>query len=85
MMFWSQPRQSQSTANYSPTSAFASTEPANLENAWTSLMGMRMVSGNAWTDAYLAAFAIEAGLRMITFDQGMRKWPGLALELLSQI
>ena len=57
-------------------------KPANLENAWTSLMSMRSVRGNTWTDTYLAAFAIEADLRMITFDQGMRRWPGLALELL---
>ena len=57
-------------------------EPANLENAWVSLMSIGAASGSAWTDAYLAAFAMEASFRLISFDRGMRRWPGLALELL---
>ena len=56
-------------------------EPSNLENAWVSLMSMHSASGSTWTDAYLAAFAIEAKFRLISFDRGMRRWPGLALEL----
>jgi len=57
-------------------------EPPNLENAWVSLMSMHSASGSTWTDAYLAAFAMEAKFRLISFDRGMRRWPGLALELL---
>ena len=57
-------------------------EPSNLENAWVSLMSMHSASGSTWTDAYLAAFATEAKFRLISFDRGMRRWPGLALELL---
>jgi hypothetical protein len=57
-------------------------EPPNIENVWVSLMSMSAASGSTWTDAYLAAFALEAGSRLISFDRGMRRWPGLALELL---
>lgn len=32
-----------------------------------------------WTDAYLAAFAHLAGLRMVSFDTGFTKYGGLAL------
>ena len=32
-----------------------------------------------WTDAYLAAFAHLAGLRMVSFDKGFTKYGGLAL------
>ena len=56
-------------------------EPPNLEDAWLSLMSMHSASGSAWTDAYLAAFAMEAKFRLIIFDRGMRRWSGLALEL----
>ena len=34
-------------------------EPPNLEGAWLSFMSMHNASGSTWTDAYLAAFAIE--------------------------
>jgi toxin-antitoxin system PIN domain toxin len=57
-------------------------ERPNIENAWISLMSIRAASGSTWTDAYLAAFAMDAGLRLITLDRGMDRWPGLALELL---
>jgi predicted nucleic acid-binding protein len=57
-------------------------EPPHVENAWISLMSMGAANGGTWTDAYLAAFAVEAGFRLISFDRGMHRWPGLALELL---
>ena len=56
-------------------------EPPNIETAWVSLMSMSAASGSTWTDAYLAAFALEADSRLISFDRGMRRWPQLALEL----
>jgi predicted nucleic acid-binding protein len=46
-------------------------------------MSIRAASGSTWTDAYLAAFAMDADFRLITFDRGMGRWPGLALELLT--
>ncbi len=35
-------------------------EPPNIENTWVSLMSMSAASGSTWTDAYIAAFALEA-------------------------
>jgi predicted nucleic acid-binding protein len=57
-------------------------EPLDVETAWFSLMGIPTASGSTWTDGYLAAFALEAKFRLVTFDRGMRRWPALALELL---
>ena len=59
-------------------------EPPNIESAWISLMSVREASGSTWTDAYLAAFALEAGFRLISFDRGMRHWPALALDVLGR-
>jgi len=36
-----------------------------------------------WTDAYLAAFAKMSAAGLSTFDQGFRRFSGLALELLA--
>lgn len=60
-------------------------EPPDIENAWISLMRLRAASGSTWTDAYLAAFAVETNSRLISFDQGMDRWPGLSLELLLSV
>jgi len=77
------PRRSRSTVNSLPMNVCASSRnPWNIENAWVSLMSMSVASGSTWTDAYLAAFAREADFRSVSFDRGMRRWPGLALELL---
>jgi hypothetical protein len=59
-------------------------EPPDIESAWISLMSAREASGSTWTDAYLAAFALEAGFRLISFDRGMRHWPALALDVLGR-
>ena len=59
-------------------------EPPNIETAWFSLMSAPKASGGTWTDAYLAAFALEAGFRLISFDRGMRRWPALALDVLGR-
>lgn len=57
-------------------------EPPNIENVWLSLMSSGSAKGGTWTDAYLAAFALEGSLRLISFDRGMLRWPELALDLL---
>ncbi len=36
-----------------------------------------------WTDAYLAAFARVAGLRLVTFDSGFSKYKDLSWQLLA--
>lgn len=62
---------------------FFSSEPPKIEDSWVSLMKVRSASGSTWTDAYLAAFAMTAGFRFITFDRGMSRWPALELQVLA--
>lgn len=57
-------------------------EPNEVEKTWRSLMNVPAASGNAWTDAYLIAFAQEARLRLLTLDAGMRRWSSPAVQFL---
>jgi len=57
-------------------------EPAGLESTLRELTAAQPRSPELWTDAYLAAFARTAGIRMTTFDRGFRRFAGLDLELL---
>jgi uncharacterized protein len=58
-------------------------EPAGLEDAWRDLSKDHLeMSGRTWTDAYLAAFAICAGLQFVTFDRGFRRFRGLNCRVL---
>jgi hypothetical protein len=43
-------------------------EPPGLEETWRRAMHGPESGSNTWTDAYLAAFAIQAGLTLVTFD-----------------
>jgi toxin-antitoxin system PIN domain toxin len=61
--------------------AFAA-EPAGLESVWIELMSTVPSGSRTWTDAYLAAFAIECSYMMATFDRGFEKWKSLSLRLL---
>ena len=38
-------------------------------------------SPKVWSDAYLAAFAEAAGIGMVSFDKGFRKFDGLVLTI----
>ena len=40
------------------------------------------VSRRPWTDAYLAAYAKTAGLRLVSFDSDFRSYPGLDFHCL---
>ena len=53
---------------------------------WRSLAGLNSVSPKVWMDAYLAAFAIAAGLRLATLDKDFNNYlpHGLDLDLLSK-
>ena len=59
-----------------------SDEPAGLDERLGEFCDLGRTSPNLWTDAYLAAFAKCAGLRLVTFDQGFSQFPGLELLLL---
>lgn len=52
-------------------------EPEGLDEflrPWAMSLHLR---GGDWTDAYLAAFSIAGGYRLVSFDGGFRRFPGL--------
>lgn len=57
-------------------------EPPDLDERLGEFCNLGRTSPNLWTDAYLAAFARCAGLRLVTFDQGFSRFMGLELLLL---
>ncbi len=58
-------------------------EPAGLEPHWRTLTQNRSFATNVWSDAYLAAFALTAGMQIITFDQGFSQFANLKWHNLS--
>ena len=60
-------------------------EPPGIFDKWRSLATLDTASPKVWMDAYLAAFAIQGGLRMVTLDKDFKNFvaQGLDLELLS--
>lgn len=58
-------------------------EPAGLQRRWKELALRDTPSPKLWMDAYLAAFALTAGCRMVTTDAAFRRFPGLDLCLLT--
>jgi uncharacterized protein len=65
-----------------PSVAFAP-EPESIYPRWTALADLPTASPKRWMDAYLAAFAIEAGLQLITTDGGFKIFPGLQPSVLT--
>jgi len=59
-------------------------EPVPTRSLWLKLAGTSAASPKLWMDAYLAAFAIAANLRFVTFDADFRQFQphGLNLHLL---
>lgn len=58
------------------------TEPAGLERRWQRLAARDTASPKLWMDAYLAAFALAGGYRLVTTDAAFRQFRGLELEIL---
>ena len=54
-------------------------EPAGLDEQLGRFCGLGRASPNLWTDAYLAAFAKCAGLRLVTFDHAFSRFEELEL------
>ena len=52
-------------------------EPDQIDVTLERLVAPCATTPNLWTDAYLAAFAIIAGLKLVSFDCGFAKFPGL--------
>lgn len=57
-------------------------EPSGLDEQLGTFCKAGPSSPNWWTDAYLAAFAKCAGLRLTTFDQGFSRFDGLEVLIL---
>jgi uncharacterized protein len=57
-------------------------EPADLEMHWQQLSSRPTASPKLWMDAYLAAFAMKGGYRLLTSDTGFRQFRGLEVVLL---
>jgi uncharacterized protein len=70
------------TIESDPRIEFA-TEPPQLEPIWRQLTGYPRFSPNAWSDAYLAAFAVAGGYELVSFDQGFKQFFGLNSTILS--
>lgn len=58
------------------------TEPHGLDLVWRQLADGDAPSPKLWMDAYLAAFAITGGLRMVTLDKDFRNFESHGLDLL---
>lgn len=52
-------------------------EPDGLDATLKTLVGACATTPNLWTDAYLAAFARVAGLKLVSSDRGFSKFAGL--------
>ena len=61
-------------------------EPPGIESQWKICACLPSASPKVWMDAYLAAFAITAGLEFACLDKDFRSYErhGLALRLLIQ-
>ena len=57
-------------------------EPADVEECWRQYTVRRRHSHRAWSDAYLAAFAVAGDLELVTFDRGFRDYRGLRVTVL---
>lgn len=58
-------------------------EPAGLERHWKTFALRDISSPKLWMDAYLAAFALSGGYRLVTIDKAFAQFDGLDLVLLT--
>jgi uncharacterized protein len=58
-------------------------EPDGLDATLKKFVARCATTPNLWTDAYLAAFANVAGLKLISFDRGFSKFTNLDFLLLA--
>jgi toxin-antitoxin system PIN domain toxin len=57
-------------------------EPAGVDMIWRQLSASQTPSPKVWMDAYLAAFAISGGMRLVTLDKDFRNYEPMGLDLL---
>jgi predicted nucleic acid-binding protein len=58
-------------------------EPPAVETAFRAHTQADSPSHGLWTDAYLAAFAMASQAQLVTLDQGLGRFSGLSLLVLS--
>jgi toxin-antitoxin system PIN domain toxin len=58
------------------------TEPVGLDHLWRQLSEIQTPSPKVWMDAYLAAFAIAGGMRLVTLDKDFRTFESMGLDVL---
>jgi toxin-antitoxin system PIN domain toxin len=61
---------------------FAGEEPQGIATLWRDYGARGTSSPKLWMDAYLAAFAVRAGCRMVTTDTAFRQFQGLDVLVL---
>jgi uncharacterized protein len=61
---------------------FFAKEPPGLETTWRAMMERLGLGSNAWTDAYLIAFAAQAGVTLVTFDVRLARRKNVRAHLL---
>jgi predicted nucleic acid-binding protein len=49
-------------------------EPEGCDDALQAILGAGPLPPRGWTDAYLAALARSAGLRLVTFDRDFERF-----------
>ncbi len=57
-------------------------EPPGLDPIWKRFSSDPRPSPNFWMDAYLAAFAIAGGYKLVTADKGFKQFKNLDLVLI---
>jgi len=57
-------------------------EPPGMRTLWHRLAALNTPSPKVWMDAYLAAFAMAGGLRMVTLDHDFKAFTVEGLDLL---
>jgi toxin-antitoxin system PIN domain toxin len=57
-------------------------EPNQIETRWRSFTQHHSFSLKVWNDGYLAAFALESGLELVTFDQSFAAYSGIKCRIL---
>jgi predicted nucleic acid-binding protein len=61
--------------------AFRPGEPAGLDSRWKQFTVRGTASPKLWMDAYLTAFALSGGYRLVTIDTAFRQFAGLDLQI----
>jgi toxin-antitoxin system PIN domain toxin len=64
--------------------AFHAEEPPDLEAHWTRFALRQTASPKLWMDAYLAAFALAAGCRLVTTDAAFEQFRGVDSAILGR-